>query len=109
MTAGAGEPESFLEVPTIANSLNAYKVIDINGGHYSIARCKDGMVLTLGRCDDVQKGSKLENLPSSDFLFDSRNCPYSCEPSALPNIHGVFVAGGIDDSIVLNNNGERYL
>ena len=108
--AGAGEPDSFVERPTVVSSLSTYKITDIKGGHqHSIACCEDGTVLTWGRCDDGQTGIKLEELPRTDLLFDGRDRPrILTRPSAVPNVRGMFVAAGTDNSFALTKDGEAY-
>ena len=110
LTAGASEPDNFIERPTIVFSLSAYSVAEIKDGHqHSIACCEDGTVLTWGRCDDGQTGIKLENLPLEDLLLDSRDwAPILTKPSVVPNIRYVFVTAGTDNSFALTSNGEAY-
>ena len=107
---GAGEGNAVIRRPTIIKGLADHKIADIQGGnHHSIACTEEGTVLTWGRCDDGQAGIPVEEIPEADKIFDDRGKPrILTKPSAVPGIHAVSVAAGIDDSIALAENGEAY-
>ncbi|KAE9380379.1 RCC1/BLIP-II [Stipitochalara longipes BDJ] len=107
---GAGEGNAVIRRPTIIKSLTGHRIADIQGGnHHSIACTEDGTVLTWGRCDDGQAGISVEQIPETDKIFDDRGKPrILTKPSAVPSIHAISVAAGIDDSIALTENGEAY-
>jgi len=72
---GVGENGALIELPAVVRSLSSFHLQEIQGGnHHSIACCKDGTVLSWGRCDDNQMGIDLGKV-TSEMLKDDRGRP----------------------------------
>jgi regulator of chromosome condensation len=80
------------------------------GNHHSLALTSSGTVLSWGRCDASQAGVPLSSLPKESLVFDDRGkVRILARPTPILELEDVvFIATGIDNSIVITGAGKAY-
>ncbi|CRK15704.1 hypothetical protein BN1723_010755 [Verticillium longisporum] len=108
---GAGEDDAVILRPTIVDSLEEHKIVDIAGGqHHSLACTEDGKLLTWGRFDGFQVGFAESAVSEDDLIRDeSNNARILAVPTVVPSPEGVVrVAAGTDNNFAITKDGKAY-
>ncbi|CRK25745.1 Protein pim1 like protein [Verticillium longisporum] len=108
---GAGEDDAVILRPTIVDSLEEHKIVDIAGGqHHSLACTEDGKLLTWGRFDGFQVGFAESAVSEDDLIRDeSNNARILAVPTVVRSPEGVVrVAAGTDNNFAITKDGKAY-
>ncbi|ESZ99102.1 hypothetical protein SBOR_0512 [Sclerotinia borealis F-4128] len=109
--SNAGDDEAIIGNPTIVKSLESYDIQQIKGClHHTIACTKDQQVLVVGRCDEGQTGLDLASIDQDNLIVSSTTSKPAIlkKPTVVPGITATFVAGAIDNSIVVAEDGKVW-
>lgn len=105
----AGENDAFITNPTVVKSLQSFKIEQIKGcNHHSVALADNGDVLTWGRCDYGQTGLDLTTIAEDDLIKQYNKPAILLKPTVVPGLKATFVAGAIDNCIVIADDGKPY-
>ncbi|KAI0867699.1 RCC1/BLIP-II [Hypoxylon argillaceum] len=105
-----GKDDAMILQPKIVDSLKDANIGMISGGeHHSVARTKDGQLLTWGRVDGHQVGQPATLFNEDNTIFDENKRPrILLEPTSVPDINAEFVAAGVDTSFAIDTTGRVY-
>lgn len=99
--------------PTEVRSFRKHaRLVSIFGGKdHSIAITERGQCLIWGRIDNKALGIGLEDMPSSDIIYDEYSRPRILkQPNILNSINGQIISAnaGTDHSFVITEAGKTY-
>ncbi|KAI0860813.1 RCC1/BLIP-II, partial [Xylaria cubensis] len=105
-----GKDDAMILQPKLVESLQDEDVEQISGGeHHSVARTKDGRLLTWGRVDGHQVGQPADLFTEDNAMFDENKKPrILLKPTAVANLDVKFVAAGVDTSFAIDSEGRVY-
>ncbi|RYC54789.1 hypothetical protein CHU98_g11420 [Xylaria longipes] len=105
-----GKDDAMVLQPKLVESLRDTKVEQIAGGeHHSVARTKDGRLLTWGRVDGHQVGQPADLYNEENAMFDENKKPrILLRPTAVPDLNIKFIAAGVDTSFAIDTDGRVY-
>ncbi|KAI0548156.1 regulator of chromosome condensation 1/beta-lactamase-inhibitor protein II [Xylaria curta] len=105
-----GKDDAMVLQPKLVESLKDANVEQIAGGeHHSVARTKDGRLLTWGRVDGHQVGQPANLFTEDNAMFDENKKPrILLKPTAVPDLKVKFVAAGVDNSFAIDSAGRAY-
>ncbi|KAJ5097502.1 hypothetical protein N7456_008223 [Penicillium angulare] len=113
ITTSAGQNDAIVSFPTEVRSFRKHgSLASIFGGKdHSIAITESGQCLIWGRIDNKALGISLEDMLSSDIIYDEYNRPRILkQPSILKGVTGKIIsaAAGTDHSFVVTESGHAY-
>ncbi|KAI0532652.1 regulator of chromosome condensation 1/beta-lactamase-inhibitor protein II [Xylaria digitata] len=105
-----GKDDAMVLQPKLVDSLKDANIIIVAGGeHHSVARTKDGKLLTWGRVDGHQVGQPADLFNEDNAVFDENKRPrILLEPTQVPDIKTQFVTAGVDTSFAIDTIGRVY-
>ncbi|KAI1354802.1 RCC1/BLIP-II [Xylaria sp. FL0043] len=105
-----GKDDAMVLQPKVVDSLKDLNIDMIAGGeHHSVARTKDGKLLTWGRVDGHQVGQPATLYNEDNAMFDENNRPrILLKPTSVPDINARFVTAGVDTSFAIDVDGQVY-
>ncbi|KAI1424633.1 regulator of chromosome condensation 1/beta-lactamase-inhibitor protein II [Xylaria sp. FL1777] len=105
-----GKDDAMVLQPKLVDSLKDLNIDLIAGGeHHSVARSKDGKLLTWGRVDGHQVGQPFTLLNEDNAMFDENNRPrILLKPTPVPDVNAQFVTAGVDTSFAIDVIGRVY-
>ncbi|KAJ8108574.1 hypothetical protein ONZ43_g6383 [Nemania bipapillata] len=105
-----GKDDAMVLQPKLVDSLAEADIGMIAGGeHHSVARTKDGRLLTWGRVDGHQVGQPATLFNEDNTMFDENGRPrILLRPTAVPDIDAKFVAAGVDTSFAIDTTGRVH-
>ncbi|KAI0448484.1 RCC1/BLIP-II [Xylaria acuta] len=105
-----GKDDAMVLQPKLVESLKHTKVEQIAGGeHHSVARTKDGRLLTWGRVDGHQIGQPADLFTEDNAMFDENKKPrILLKPTAVPGLNVDFIAAGVDTSFAIDADGRVH-
>ncbi|KAI1734093.1 RCC1/BLIP-II [Xylaria scruposa] len=105
-----GKDDAMVLQPKLVASLKDENIEQIAGGeHHSVARTKDGRLLTWGRVDGHQVGQPFDLFTEDNAMFDENKKPrILLKPTAIANLDIKFVAAGVDTSFAIDSAGRVY-
>ncbi|KAF7588934.1 hypothetical protein BBP40_005012 [Aspergillus hancockii] len=109
----AGQSDAVVVYPTKVRSLKRnLRIVSIEGGKdHSLAITEEGECLSWGRIDNKALGLDVNDIPSSDIIFDTYGRPRILKvPTVIRGIDKPIVALGIgtDHSFAITNDGQAY-
>ncbi|QSZ33539.1 hypothetical protein DSL72_005107 [Monilinia vaccinii-corymbosi] len=111
IAANAGGDDAIISNPTVVKSFEGLDVQQIKGClHHTIACTKDQKVLVVGRCDEGQTGLDLASINQDDLIISSTTSKPAIlkTPTVVPDITATFVAGAIDNSFAISEDGKVW-
>ncbi|KAI1357943.1 regulator of chromosome condensation 1/beta-lactamase-inhibitor protein II [Xylaria arbuscula] len=105
-----GKDDAMILQPKLVQSLDELDIDMIAGGeHHTVARTKDGKLLTWGRVDGHQVGQPTSLFNEDNAMFDENKRPrILLKPTAVPDINAKFVTAGVDTSFAIDTAGKVY-
>ncbi|RWA03224.1 hypothetical protein EKO27_g11881 [Xylaria grammica] len=105
-----GKDDAMVLQPKLVESLKDANIVVVAGGeHHSVARTKDGKLLTWGRVDGHQVGQPADLFNEDNAVFDENKKPrILLEPTQVPDVNTQFVAAGVDTSFAIDVAGRVY-
>ncbi|KAI1303852.1 RCC1/BLIP-II [Xylaria venustula] len=105
-----GKDDAMVLQPKLVDTFKDLDIVLIAGGeHHSVARTKDGKLLTWGRVDGHQVGQPASLYNEDNSVFDENKRPrILLKPTAVPDINTRFVAAGVDTSFAIDVTGRAY-
>ncbi|KAI0439394.1 RCC1/BLIP-II [Xylaria telfairii] len=105
-----GKDDAMVLQPKLVESLQSMEIEQIAGGeHHSVARTKDGQLLTWGRVDGHQVGQPADLFAEDNAIFDENKKPrILIKPTAVPDLDTKFVAVGVDTSFAIDKAGHVH-
>ncbi|KAF7956760.1 hypothetical protein EAE96_004087 [Botrytis aclada] len=111
ITSNAGEDGAVINTPTVVKAFEGFDIKQIKGCfQHTIACTEKQEVLVVGRCDEGQTGLDLASVDQDRLILSST----TSKPAILkvltvvPGVKATFVAGAIDNSIVLTEDGKVW-
>ncbi|KAM0126655.1 hypothetical protein ACHAP3_009163 [Botrytis cinerea] len=111
IASNAGGDDAFIHNPTVVKGFEGFDVKQIKGCfQHTIACTEKQEVLVVGRCDEGQTGLDLTSVDQDTVIVS----PTTSKPAILkaltvvPGVKATFVAGAIDNSIVLTEDGKVW-
>lgn len=110
---GAGVDGATVLQPTLVESLEPHRVVDVAGGeHHSVVLTDDGHVLVWGRMDIHQCGFARDVCDRANSLFDANDLP---RVLVAPTAHDATLPGpcaavavGTGTSLVVTRDGQAF-
>ncbi|TGJ82357.1 hypothetical protein E0Z10_g6421 [Xylaria hypoxylon] len=105
-----GKDDAMVLQPKLVDSLKDANVVMVAGGeHHSVARTKDGKLLTWGRVDGHQVGQPADLFNEDNAVFDENSRPrILLQPTQVPDVNTQFIAAGVDTSFAVDVIGRVY-
>ncbi|KAI0515075.1 regulator of chromosome condensation 1/beta-lactamase-inhibitor protein II [Xylaria bambusicola] len=105
-----GKDDAMVLQPKLVDSLKDLNIDMIAGGeHHTVARTKDGKLLTWGRVDGHQVGQPSSLFNEDNAMFDENKRPrILLKPTAVPDVDARFVTAGVDTSFAIDVKGRVY-
>lgn len=111
IATNAGGDDAIISNPTVVKSFDGFEIQQIKGClHHSIACTKKQEVLVVGRCDEGQTGLDLASLDQETLIKSTTTSKPAIlmVPTVVPGITASFVAGAIDNSIAIAEDGKVW-
>ncbi|TGO50426.1 hypothetical protein BOTNAR_0393g00030 [Botryotinia narcissicola] len=111
IVSNAGEDGAIISNPTVVEAFEGFDIKQIKGcQHHSIACTEKQEVLVVGRCDEGQSGLDLSSVDQDILILSPTTSKPSIlkVPTVVPSIKATFVAGAIDNNIVLTEDGKVW-
>ncbi|KAF7887110.1 uncharacterized protein EAF02_003757 [Botrytis sinoallii] len=109
--SNAGEDDAIISNPTVVKGFEGFDIKQIKGClHHSIACTEKQEVLVVGRCDEGQSGLDFASVDQDSLIVSSTTSKPAIlkVPTVVPSIAATFVAGAIDNNIVLTEDGKVW-
>ncbi|KAF7939449.1 hypothetical protein EAE99_001254 [Botrytis elliptica] len=109
--SNAGEDDAIISNPTVVKEFEGFDIKQIKGClHHSIACTEKQEVLVVGRCDEGQSGLDFASVDQDSLIVSSTTSKPAIlkVPTVVPGIAATFVAGAIDNNIVLTEDGKVW-
>ncbi|TGO64875.1 hypothetical protein BCON_0005g00730 [Botryotinia convoluta] len=110
IASNAGDDGAVINNPTVVKGFEGFDIKQIKGClHHTIA-CTEKQVLVVGRCDEGQTGLDFASVDQDTLIVSSTTSKPAIlkVPTVVPGITATFVAGAIDNSIVLTEDGKVW-
>ncbi|KAF7900483.1 uncharacterized protein EAF01_007785 [Botrytis porri] len=109
--SNAGEDGATINNPTVVKSFEGFDIKQIKGClHHSIACTEKQEVLVVGRCDEGQTGLDFASVDQDTLIVSPTTSKPAVlkVPTVVPSVKATFVAGAIDNNIVLTEDGKVW-